>query len=51
MKGKLKRKIDKITLDGSRELHRWATQLNLAPRFANGPGRPEEHTFVEYFVK
>eukprot|EP01102_Stenamoeba_stenopodia_P005531 TRINITY_DN162_c0_g2_i2.p1 TRINITY_DN162_c0_g2~~TRINITY_DN162_c0_g2_i2.p1 ORF type:complete len:520 (+),score=45.91 TRINITY_DN162_c0_g2_i2:451-2010(+) len=51
MKGKLKRKIDKITLDGSRELHRWATQLNLSPRFANGPSRPEEHTFVEYFVK
>lgn len=50
MRGKLKRKIDKISVDASRELHRWATQLNVTP----GPTTPpfqDVLTLVEYFIK
>eukprot|EP01101_Sappina_pedata_P000430 TRINITY_DN10490_c0_g1_i1.p1 TRINITY_DN10490_c0_g1~~TRINITY_DN10490_c0_g1_i1.p1 ORF type:complete len:167 (+),score=18.74 TRINITY_DN10490_c0_g1_i1:74-502(+) len=53
MKGKLKRKIDKIVIDQSKELHRWATQLNnpRLPLTDSDNGAPDTCTFVEYFLK
>eukprot|EP01102_Stenamoeba_stenopodia_P009630 TRINITY_DN284_c1_g8_i1.p1 TRINITY_DN284_c1_g8~~TRINITY_DN284_c1_g8_i1.p1 ORF type:complete len:413 (-),score=45.32 TRINITY_DN284_c1_g8_i1:120-1358(-) len=50
MRGKLRRKIDKITIDSSRELHRWATQLNTV---SQNPATPtvQTYTLVEYFMK
>jgi hypothetical protein len=49
MKSSLKRKIDKLTVDSSRELHRWATQLNVLPTPQNY--FQDVLTLVEYFIK